>query len=105
MDEVVAGNSKYHIIEIMACPGGCIAGGGQPYHHGNYDIIKKRGEGLYNIDGSKNLRKSHTNPSIIKLYNEFLNKPSSHEAHKYLHTHYFNKSCTYKKSDTLANNE
>ena len=89
----------------MACPGGCIAGGGQPYHHGNYDIIKKRGKGLYNIDGSKNLRKSHTNPSIIKLYNEFLNKPSSHEAHKYLHTHYFNKSCTYKKSDTLATNQ
>ena len=105
MDEVVAGKSKYHIIEIMACPGGCIAGGGQPYHHGNYDIIKKRGEGLYNIDGSKNLRKSHTNPSIIKLYNEFLNKPCSDEAHKYLHTHYFDKSSIYKKSETLSTNE
>lgn len=105
MDEVVAGKSKYHIIEIMACPGGCIAGGGQPYHHGNYDIIKKRGEGLYNIDRSKNLRKSHTNPSIIKLYNEFLNKPCSHEAHKYLHTHYFDKSSIYKKSETLSTNE
>ena len=105
MDEVVAGKSKYHIIEIMACPGGCIAGGGQPYHHGNYDIIKKRGEGLYNIDRSKNLRKSHTNPSIIKLYNEFLNKPCSDEAHKYLHTHYFDKSSIYKKSETLSTNE
>ncbi|MBQ6631676.1 MAG: (2Fe-2S)-binding protein, partial [Romboutsia sp.] len=75
MDEVVSGKSKYHIIEIMACPGGCVAGGGQPYHHGDYDIIKKRAQGLYNIDESKKLRKSHENPSIITLYNEFLDKP------------------------------
>ena len=77
MDEIGAGKSKYHIIEIMACPGGCIAGGGQPYHHGNDDIVKKRAQGLYNIDENKELRKSHKNPSIIKLYNEFLDKPCS----------------------------
>ena len=105
MDEVVAGNSKYHIIEIMACPGGCVAGGGQPYHYGNYDIVKKRAQGLYNIDGNKELRKSHKNPYIIKLYDEFLDKPASHEAHKYIHTHYFDKSCVYKKDKILNTNE
>ncbi len=105
MNDVVAGKSKYHIIEIMACPGGCVAGGGQPYHHGNYDIVKKRAQGLYNIDGNKELRKSHTNPSIVKLYNEFLDIPSSHAAHKYLHTHYFDKSKVYKNDETLATNE
>ena len=104
MDEVVAGKSKYHIIEIMACPGGCIAGGGQPYHHGNYDIVKKRAQALYNIDANKELRKSHTNKSIIKLYNEFLDKPCSSTAHKYLHTHYFDKSSTYKKEKILSTN-
>ena len=105
MNDVVAGKSKYHIIEIMACPGGCVAGGGQPYHHGNYDIVKKLAQGLYNIDGNKELRKSHTNPSIVKLYNEFLDIPSSHAAHKYLHTHYFDKSKVYKNDETLATNE
>ena len=104
MDEVVSGKSKYHIIEIMACPGGCIAGGGQPYHHGNYDIVKKRAQALYNIDANKELRKSHTNKSIIKLYNEFLDKPCSSTAHKYLHTHYFDKSSTYKKEKILSTN-
>ena len=105
MDELRAGKSKYHIIEIMACPGGCVAGGGQPYHHGDYDIIKKRAQGLYNIDESKKLRKSHENPSIITLYNEFLDKPCSNIAHKYLHTHYFNKSKIYKNEESLTTNE
>ncbi len=95
MDEVAKGNSKYHIIEVMACPGGCVAGGGQPYHKGDYDIIKKRIEGLYNIDSNKELRKSHKNQSIITLYQEFLGEPHSDIAYEYLHTHYFNKSDTY----------
>ena len=98
MDEVASGNSKYHIIEVMACPGGCVAGGGQPYHKGDYEIIKKRIEGLYNIDSSKELRKSHKNPSIITLYEEFLGEPHSDIAYKYLHTHYFNKSDTYSNN-------
>ena len=98
MDEVASGNSKYHIIEVMACPGGCVAGGGQPYHKGDYEIIKKRIEGLYNIDTSKELRKSHKNPSIITLYQEFLGEPHSDIAYKYLHTHYFNKSDTYSNN-------
>lgn len=96
MDEVSKGNSKYHIIEIMACPLGCVAGGGQPYHHGDYEIIKQRAKALYNIDSSKILRKSHNNPSIIELYKNFLEKPCSKLAHKYLHTNYFDKSYIYK---------
>lgn len=95
MDEVRSGNSKYHIIEIMACPGGCVAGGGQPYHHGDYDIVKKRAAGLYDIDSSKQLRKSHKNPAILALYKDFLGEPYGELAHKLLHTHYFDKSNVY----------
>ena len=96
MNEVKNGDSKYHIIEVMACPGGCIAGGGQPYHYGNYDIVKDRSSSLYKIDEDKSICKSHENPSIISLYKEFLDKPYSEIAHKYLHTHYFDKSNTYE---------
>ncbi|WP_343101844.1 NADH-dependent [FeFe] hydrogenase, group A6 [Romboutsia sp. MSSM.1001216sp_RTP31141st1_G3_RTP31141_220114] len=95
MDEVKNGNSKYHIIEVMACPGGCIAGAGQPYHHGDYDVVKKRALGLYNIDRNKKLRKSHENPAIVALYDEFLGEPHGKVAHKFLHTHYFDKSLVY----------
>jgi len=79
----------FHAIEIMACPGGCIGGGGQPYHHGCMDIIKKRREALYREDEGKPRRKSHENPDIIKLYEEFLGKPLGEKAHHLLHTHYF----------------
>ena len=58
---------------------------------GNYDIIKKRAQGLYNIDESKKLRKSHENPSIITIYKEFLGEPCGHKSHELLHTHYFDK--------------
>ncbi|MGL6108114.1 NADH-dependent [FeFe] hydrogenase, group A6 [Romboutsia sp.] len=102
MDEVAAGNSKYHIIEIMACPGGCVAGGGQPYHKGDYDIVKKRAAGLYNIDNNKELRKSHKNPAIVALYDEFLGQPYGETAHKYLHTHYFDKSSVYETCEDCA---
>ena len=95
MDELRAGKSKYHIIEIMACPGGCVAGGGQPFHGGDYAKIKARGAGLYQIDANKQLRKSHENPDIQKLYADFLGEPNGHTAHKYLHTHYFNRSDVY----------
>ncbi len=79
----------FHAIEIMACPGGCIGGGGQPYHHGCMDIIKKRREALYREDEGKPRRKSHENPDIIKLYEEYLGKPLGEKAHHLLHTHYF----------------
>jgi len=88
LDQIEEGTCKYHIIEVMACPGGCVGGGGQPYHNGDFDIVKKRAQGLYQIDKDKPLRKSHENPSIIKLYDEYLEAPGAHKAHHILHTHY-----------------
>lgn len=91
LDEVRSGKSKYHAIEVMACPGGCIGGGGQPLHHGKSEILKARAAAIYAEDRKKPLRKSHENPFIIKLYEEFLGKPNSEKAHHLLHTHYFDK--------------
>ncbi len=88
LDAIRAGEVNFHAIEIMACPGGCIGGGGQPYHHGNPEVLRQRGASLYNIDGEKKLRKSHENPDIIKLYDEFLGKPNGELSHKLLHTKY-----------------
>jgi NADP-reducing hydrogenase subunit HndD len=91
LDDVKAGKSVFHAIEIMACPGGCIGGGGQPLHHGNSDIIKARAAAIYREDKGKPIRKSHENPFILKLYEEFLGKPNSEKAHHLLHTHYFDR--------------
>ncbi len=91
LDDVRSGKSQFHAIEVMACPGGCIGGGGQPLHHGNSDIIKARAAAIYAEDRKKPIRKSHENPFIIKLYNEYLGKPGSEKAHHLLHTHYFDK--------------
>lgn len=85
---IESGEAHYHMIEIMACPGGCIGGGGQPYIHGNSEILEKRIEAIYKEDKNKTLRKSHDNPYINKLYKEFLGKPYGEKAHKLLHTHY-----------------
>ena len=85
----------YHFIEVMACKGGCIAGGGQPY--GTEDEIRaKRINGLYTDDKKCEFRKSHQNPDIQKIYKDFFGEPSSHKAHKLLHTHYVSRP-TYKK--------
>ena len=92
IDELRQGNSKYHLIEIMACPGGCVSGGGQPYNHGDYDIVKARAKALYEIDAHKKDRLSHHNPDIIKLYDEFLGERGGHKAHDLLHTKYSDKS-------------
>ncbi len=92
LDEVRAGKSQFHAIEIMACPGGCISGGGQPYTHLKEEILVKRTAALYTEDERKTIRKSHENPSIIKLYKEYLGEPGSHRAHSLLHTEYFPKS-------------
>lgn len=92
LEEIRAGKSTFHAIEIMSCPGGCIGGGGQPYHHGNAEIIMKRQMALYREDSNKVIRKSHQNPYIKKLYEEFLGKPMSHKAHELLHTQYFDRS-------------
>lgn len=91
LNDVRSGKSQFHAIEIMACPGGCIGGGGQPLLHGNSEILKARATAIYEEDRKKPLRKSHENPFIIKLYDEFLGKPNSEKAHHLLHTHYFDK--------------
>ncbi|AZV56449.1 NADH-dependent [FeFe] hydrogenase, group A6 [Clostridium sp. AWRP] len=88
LEEIESGESKYHAIEIMACPGGCIDGGGQPYHFGNLDIVKKRMEALYREDRNKPLRKSHENPEVQALYKEFIGDVGGKKAHDLLHTHY-----------------
>ncbi len=90
LDSIRSGEvAPFHAIEIMACPGGCIGGGGQPYHHGDMDVIRKRAEAIYREDAGKPVRKSHENPYIVKLYEEFLGKPLGEKAHHLLHTHYF----------------
>lgn len=91
LEDIRDGKSHYHAIEIMACPGGCIGGGGQPYHHGDFSIIKKRQEAIYEEDRRMTRRKSHENPEIIALYDEFLGKPYGKMAHDLLHTKYTKK--------------
>ena len=92
LEDIQAGKSEFHAIEIMSCPGGCIGGGGQPYHNGNADILKKRQAAIYQEDKNKTLRKSHENPYIIDLYEEFLGEPMSEKAHHLLHTKYFDRT-------------
>ena len=87
LESIRRGESKYHAIEIMACPGGCVNGGGQPYYH-DWSVVEDRARALYQEDAHKALRKSHENPEIIKLYKEFLGEPNSEIAHHLLHTHY-----------------
>jgi NADP-reducing hydrogenase subunit HndD len=89
LDDVRDGKSQYHAIEVMACPGGCIGGGGQPLHHGDASILQARTKAIYKEDEDKVIRKSHENPYIVKLYDEFLGEPLSEKAHDLLHTHYF----------------
>lgn len=93
LDKVVQGKEKFHLIEIMACPGGCIGGGGQPYPPTGVKVLDKellamRASALYGIDKEKTLRKSHENPAVITLYKEFLGEVGGPKAHELLHTHY-----------------
>ena len=92
LEDIRSGKNEYHAIEIMACPGGCVGGGGQPLHHGDVNVIDARRKAVYEEDCNKPLRKSHENPYIKQLYEEFLGKPLSEKAHALLHTHYFDKS-------------
>lgn len=87
MDQVVKGESQYHFIEVMGCPGGCISGGGQPRPTDGF-VRKKRMEAIYKEDEGKKLRKSHENPFIKKIYDEFLKEPLGHKSHELLHTEY-----------------
>jgi NADP-reducing hydrogenase subunit HndD len=97
LEDIKSGKSVFHAIEIMSCPGGCIGGGGQPYHHSDSEILKKRQKALYSEDEMKVIRKSHENPDIIKLYEEFLGKPMGEKAHHLLHTAYFDRSKKFIK--------
>lgn len=87
MKAVKEGTASYHFIEIMACPGGCIGGGGQPIPT-NEDIRAKRAMAIYEEDSSLPIRKSHQNPEVQQLYKEFLGQPLGHKSHDLLHTHY-----------------
>ena len=96
LDAIRAGERSYHFIEVMGCPGGCITGGGQPIVDAReryfVDVKAKRASAIYGEDEAKVIRKSHLNPSIQKLYADFLGKPNSHKAHELLHTHYTDRS-------------
>ena len=101
LDRIRSGEEQYHAIEVMACPGGCIGGGGQPLHHGDASVLTARTMAIYREDANKPIRKSHENPYITALYNEFLGHPMSEKAHHLLHTHYFDKS----QSEIIITNE
>ena len=92
LEEIKAGTADYQFVEIMACPGGCIMGGGQPIVSAkkrmDMDVRKLRANALYTIDEKSTLRKSHENPALKKIYKEFFEKPGSHKAHELLHTTY-----------------
>ncbi|MGM0420245.1 MAG: NADH-dependent [FeFe] hydrogenase, group A6 [Bacillota bacterium] len=91
MMKLLKGGEGYHFIEFMACPGGCIGGGGQPISSRKItpkETRAQRIEGLYAIDRNKQIRRSHQNPMVQELYEDFLDEPGSHKAHKLLHTKY-----------------
>jgi NADP-reducing hydrogenase subunit HndD len=92
LDKVKSGEADYHFIEIMCCPGGCVGGGGQPIlsadERWEVDYREARGNAIYEVDRNMKLRKSHENPAVQTLYNEYLGKPLGEKSHKLLHTHY-----------------
>jgi NADP-reducing hydrogenase subunit HndD len=92
LEMIKSGEKTYDFIEVMACPGGCVNGGGQPIQpasvHNNVDIRAKRAAGLYNDDKNLPVRKSHLNPDIKTIYAEYFGEPNSHKAHEILHTGY-----------------
>ncbi|MGI6123152.1 MAG: NADH-dependent [FeFe] hydrogenase, group A6 [Acetivibrionales bacterium] len=92
IDKVRAGEAEYHFIEIMACPGGCVCGGGQPIQpasvRNEMDLRAERAKALYQEDQSLTLRRSHHNPYVLKMYEEYFEKPGGHKSHELLHTHY-----------------
>jgi len=92
LDRIKAGEADYHFVEIMACPGGCVTGGGQPIQPSEVrswiDLRKERAAAIYEEDRDMPIRKSHENPAVKMLYDEYFGKPGSHKAHELLHTHY-----------------
>jgi len=92
LDKVKAGEAEYHFIEIMACPGGCVCGGGQPIQPASVkneiNLMAERAKALYQEDQGLTYRRSHQNPRVLKMYEEYFEKPGGHKSHKLLHTHY-----------------
>jgi NADH-quinone oxidoreductase subunit G/[NiFe] hydrogenase diaphorase moiety small subunit/NADP-reducing hydrogenase subunit HndD len=87
MDAVKNHEANYHFIEVMACPGGCLGGGGQPIPT-NPEIRERRAKAIYAEDMGMAIRKSHENPEVIKIYKEFLGQPLGEKSHHLLHTTY-----------------
>jgi iron only hydrogenase large subunit-like protein len=87
MEDLDKGKCEYHFVEVMACPGGCLGGGGQPIPT-NAEIRRKRMEGIYKRDKDMPIRKSHDNPAIKKLYEDYFQNPGGELSEKYLHTKY-----------------
>jgi NADH-quinone oxidoreductase subunit G/NADP-reducing hydrogenase subunit HndD len=87
LDEIMAGRKDLHFVEVMTCPGGCINGGGQPIG-ANINAARARMQALYKIDQTEKVRVSHRNPSVTRLYDEFLGQPLGEKSHSLLHTHY-----------------
>lgn len=85
MERVSRGEVSYDFVEVMACPGGCAGGGGQPIHDG-LELACQRGQKLYALDKGSQLRFSHENPAIVQIYDKFLDRPLSHKSHELLHT-------------------
>uniref|UniRef100_A0A7V4KB48 2Fe-2S iron-sulfur cluster binding domain-containing protein n=1 Tax=Fervidobacterium pennivorans TaxID=93466 RepID=A0A7V4KB48_FERPE len=98
LKEIKEGKRNYDFVEVMACMGGCIGGGGQPKSL-DPDIIKKRARAIYSIDEMSVIRRSHENPEIIQLYEEFVGEPNGHVAHHYLHTHYTDRSKAKRRQE------
>ena len=92
MEEIKNGTADYSFVEVMACPGGCIMGGGQPIKNSKtrmtVDVRAKRAEAMYSIDERSTIRKSHENPVLKQIYKEYIGEPGGHKAHGLLHTHY-----------------
>lgn len=88
--QVLKHKEDYHFIEIMTCPGGCIGGGGQPISDIE-NILEARMAGIYATDQNREIRKSHENPAVMKIYEEFFGEPNGEKAHQLLHTHYTNR--------------
>jgi len=98
LNQIEKGESPYHFIEVMACPGGCIGGGGQPIKS-TMDVKQKRIDAIYSIDRDLPLRKSHKNPDVIKLYEDYLGEPLGEKSHHLLHTHYHSRGLKYNFSE------
>lgn len=85
IEQIERGEVHYDFVEVMACPGGCVGGGGQPIHDGE-ELAGIRGDNLYYLDKNADLRFSHENKDVLKLYEDFMEKPLSHKSHMLLHT-------------------